>query len=106
MVHKTYLQPENENKTLSMKASTKQVCWSFYVLGLGMLLLGLFGGLTTGLTLITMGATFLFFPWAICIISIFNMQGDRMLWAALMIMLNVIAIPVFLMKKDYKTINT
>lgn len=89
-----------------MKASTKQVCWSFYVLGLGMLLLGLFGGLTTGLTLITMGATFLFFPWAICIISIFNMDGDRLLWSAIMITLNVIAMPVFLLKKEYNPVNS
>lgn len=88
-----------------MKASTKQVCWSFYVLGLGMLLLGLFGGLTTALTLITMGATFLFFPWAICIISIFNMEGDRMLWAAAIITLNIFAMPAFLLKKDYNMIS-
>lgn len=88
-----------------MKASIKQVCWSFYVLGLGMLFLGLFGGLTTGLTLITIGATFLFFPWAICIISIFNMEGDRMLWAAMMITLSIIAMPIFFLKKEFKTIS-
>jgi len=88
-----------------MKASTKQVCWSFYVLGLGMLILGLFGGLTTALTLITMGITFLFFPWAICIVSIYNMENDRMLWTAIMITLNIIALPIFLLKKEYKTVN-
>ena len=87
-----------------MKTTTKHLSWVLYATGMCLLLLGTFTSLDCRFSLITAGATITFFPWVICIVSIFNMEGDRMLWTAAMFSIGMLAIPAFLLKKEYQRI--
>lgn len=80
-----------------MRLTLKSFCWITYSIGATLIATGLTLQFENGLLLLTLGSLFLFFPWVICILNTYRMNGeDRMLWAVVLFFAAPISLPFYI----------